>query len=90
MESVLKYSGHMSNEQSLSILKRLVCQAGAKWVGVQETIHPLPFLLMFNSPETDSTLAIKLQPDMTPREIVEAVQKRLAESNKQFAKGRKK
>ena len=90
MESVPKYYGQMSNEQSLSILKRLVCQAGAKWVGVQETIPPLPFLLLFNSPETDSTLAIKLQPDMTKREIVEAVQKRLAASNAEFAKGRKK
>jgi hypothetical protein len=80
----------MSEQQSLSILKRLVSQAGAEWVGVQETVPPLPHLLMFNSPNTRSTLAVKLQPDMTPREIVEAVRTRMIQSDKQFQKGRKK
>ena len=90
MESVLKYYGQMGNEQVLCILKGLVSRAGAEWVGLQETVPPLPFLLLFNSPFTDSTLSIKLHPDMTHQEIVDAIQKRLAESNKQFAKGRKK
>jgi hypothetical protein len=80
----------VSEPQVLFILKGLVSRAGAEWVGVQETVPPLPFLLLFNSPATDSTLAIKLYPDLTPQEIVDAIQKRMAESNKQFAKGRKK
>lgn len=79
----------MSEQQSLSILKRLVSQAGAEWVGVQETVPPLPFLLLFNSPATDSTLAIKLNPDLTPKEIVDAIQKRMADSNKTFKNKRR-
>jgi hypothetical protein len=75
---------------SLSILKRVVCQAGGEWVGVQETIPPLPHLLLFNSPQTQSTLAVKLERDLTVAQVGRAIQKRLAESNKEFAKGRKK
>jgi hypothetical protein len=80
----------MSERPALSILRRLVCQAGARWVGLQETVPPLPYLLLFNSPTTDSTLAIKLTPDLTQRKIVEAIHKRLVESDAEFAKGRKK
>ena len=80
----------MSAQQSRSILKRLVSQAGAQWVGVQETVPPIPHLLLFNSPASSSTLAIRLEPDMTPREIVEAIHERLVSSDKEFSKGKKK
>jgi len=92
MKSVLKYYGQMS-EQSLSdfvqplitsILRRIVTQAGGEWVGVQETVPPLPHLLMFNSPQTNSTLAVKMEPDMTLAELGEAVKKRIADSDKTF------
>jgi hypothetical protein len=79
----------MSAQQSRSILKRLVSQAGAQWVGIQETVPPEPHVLLFNSPATGSTLAIHLEPDMAPREIIEAIQKRLAASNQEFLKGKK-
>lgn len=69
---------------SLSILKRVVCQAGGEWVGIQETVPPLPPLLLFNSPATDSTLAVKMDPEMTVAELGKAVQKRIADSDKTF------
>jgi hypothetical protein len=81
MKPVLKYSLQMREQRSRSILKRLVSQAGAQWVGIQETVPPIPHLLLFNGP-SGLTLTIRLEPDMTPREIVEAIQKRLASQEK--------
>ena len=69
---------------STSILRRIVTQAGGEWVGVQETVPPLPHLLMFNSPQTNSTLAVKLEPDLTLAELGKAIQKRIADSDKTF------
>jgi hypothetical protein len=94
MSLVPKYYGQMSEQQfppkgffqtmSLSLLKRVVCQAGGEWVGIQETVPPIPPLLLFNSPTTDSTLAVKLYPEMKIAEVGEAVKKRIADSDKQF------
>lgn len=74
---------------SLSTLKHLVAQAGAEWVGIQETVPPHPDLLLFNSPHHKSTLAIRLESDMVLADIVPAIQKRLSDSGKQFSQEKK-
>ena len=66
------------------LLRDIVKACGGVWVGVQETVPPLPHLLMFNSPQTDSTLAVKLEPGLTFAEIAKAVKKRIADSDKTF------
>jgi hypothetical protein len=75
---------------SKSILKRLVSQAGGQWCGVQESVPPLPHLLMFNSPQTGSTLAIRINPtEINEAEIVTAIRTRIAASDKQFKEKKK-
>lgn len=83
----LKYYGQMSEQQdfSKSILKRLVSQAGGKWCGLQESVPPLPSLLLFNSPTTDSTLAIHLDKNLRPTDIVALIRKRIKDSDAKFA-----
>ena len=80
----------MQTEQqfpSKSILKRLVAQAGGQWCGVQETIPPLPHLLLVTSPKTGSTLAVRFDPkNINRRELVDAIRKRIAESDKTFSR----
>jgi hypothetical protein len=39
-------------------LKRHVLAGGGQWVGVQECVPPMSALVLFNSPTTQSTLAI--------------------------------
>ena len=67
-------------------LKRIVSKAGGEWCGIQESMIGDPPLLLFNSPKSDSTLAVKFNPiDFDPARLEVAIRKRLEESDKNFA-----
>ena len=71
----------------LTQLQRIVAEAGGEWCGVQETLDTP--LLMFTSPRTGSTLAVKLS-HLTVESgdfssLAETIRKRIAESDKDFA-----
>lgn len=71
--------------QKVSVNERMdprpiIESAGAKFLGIQEGAKPDDAVAMFNSPKTNTTLAIKLS-ELTP----EAVKAKLAESETRFA-----
>jgi hypothetical protein len=72
----------MSSEH-IQRLKSIVEHAGAIWVGVQEGDGLYTDLVLFNSPQTGSTLALKDNEFFT----IQAVQEKLAASNLTFGIG---
>lgn len=70
----------------LQVLKEVVERAEADWCGIQDTIEPSRALLLFTSRTTGSTLAVPFNPmSFFADEVLEAVTKRLAASDAQFA-----
>ncbi len=65
-------------------LKRHVLAGGGQWVGVQECVPPLTALVLFNSPTTQSTLA--LPADQLTSATVHA---KIVASDAQFGKSEK-
>ena len=77
------------SKESIQALKDAVGFAGADWCGVQDTIALNESLLLFNSRETGSTLAVPFNPtDFEYSVVLDAVRKKLADSNAEFAKRR--
>ena len=74
-------------DHGVAMLKRVVEEAGGEWCGIQDTmLNPGLALLLFHSPASGSTLAVRFNPaDFDPSKIAEAVHKRLAESDRDFA-----
>lgn len=71
---------------SESVLKRLVSQAGGYWVGVQDLGSLAPSLLLFNSPTTGSTLAVKLiEQNFSEARLVAEMRQHIADSDALFA-----
>ena len=66
-------------------LKHLVKLAGGEWVGVQETVPPMLPLLLFNSKNSKSTLAVPFDPPtFVDGVLVTAVRQRIAKSDTEF------
>jgi hypothetical protein len=79
----------MSEQQVEAILKQLVERAvGPRmWVGVQELEDSTTSLLLFNSPTTGSTLAVKFNPKNIHQDrLIAEMQQRRAFSDAEFAK----
>lgn len=73
------------DEHIINRLKAAVKSAGADWCGIQETIPPLPSLLLFNSPKSGSTLAVRFYPsNFDSASIAAAVRRKMKESDKKF------
>ena len=74
----------------LTQLQRIVAEAGGEWCGVQETLDTP--LLMFTSPRTGRTLAVKLSHLAVESgdfsSLAETIRKRIAESDADFANRR--
>ncbi len=76
------------SERLIAQLKQIVQAAGGEFCGIQTAITAGDDLLLFNSPTTGSTLAVKFNPinfDDNPTALVTAIRKRLLESDKDFA-----
>jgi len=74
------------SKESIQALRDVVGFAGADWCGVQDTIDPEKSLLLFNSRETNSTLAVSFNPIyFATGDLLIAVKKRLEEHNSDFA-----
>ena len=79
--------------KTIEYLKSLVTEAGGEWCGVQTTFDGSKPLLLFNSPNSGSTLAIVLDyadagmrtGALDASKIVNDIRKRLEESDKDFA-----
>lgn len=66
-------------------LHQIVEAAGGTWCGVQESIFPELPMLLFNSPKTGSTLAVRFDPtDFDTTQLMVAVREKLAESDRKF------
>ena len=67
-------------------LRLLVADAGGEFVGIQENMFPEVPLLMFNSPTSKSTLAVRINPVCyNERDLKDAIRKRITESDAEFA-----
>lgn len=51
------------NEQTIERFKQAVFDGGGVWVGVQESVPPLPDMVLFNHPTSRSTLALPAPAD---------------------------
>ena len=66
--------------QRIEKFKQIVAAAGGLWCGIQEGEGAFEDLVLFNSPQTHSTLALPADEFFT----VDAVKTRLAASNLNF------
>ena len=69
-------------QDDIALWKAAVEEGGGIWVGTLESVGRLPGLILFNSPQTHSTLALPVNEPITP----EAVRKHIEESNAKFAR----
>ena len=82
-------SSAVYNPKGLQFLKEAVHEADCLWCGVQETIEPQVALLLFNSPTTGSTLAVKFNPThFSFKDLVTAIKARREESDETFKERR--
>ena len=77
----------MDDKFLIEDLKAIVAEAGGVWCGVQEPLgSEQPSLLLFNSPDSGSTLAIPLDQNAVEwSDLVAAICKRIKESDATFA-----
>ena len=80
----------MDDKFLIEDLKAIVAEAGGIWCGVQEPLgSEQPPLLLFNSPDSGSTLAVPLNQNPQAPDwwitLEMAIRNRIAESDKTFA-----
>lgn len=79
----------MSEQQVETVLKLIVERAAGSgmYVGIQELADDTTSLLLFNSPTTHSTLAVKFNPkNIHQHQLEVAVSQRIVDSDAEFAK----
>lgn len=76
----------VSESKFTNLLKDIVKGAGGDWCGVQDAMFPELPMVLFNSPTTRSTLAVRFNPiDFDPRKLNEAIRTRIEASDALFA-----
>ena len=84
----MSITGITSDSKFLLRLKQIVAEAGGEWCGIQEAMFPdgvLPMIL-FNSPATGSTLAVKFNPVVVDRDkLREEIRAKIEASDALFA-----
>ena len=84
----MSITGITSDSKFLLRLKQIVAEAGGEWCGIQEAMFPdgvLPMIL-FNSPATGSTLAVKFNPVAVDRDkLREEIRAKIEASDALFA-----
>lgn len=71
-------------------LKHIVALAGGQWVGVQNLGSLAPPLLLFNSPATGSTLAVKIPTEkFYDSDLVRDIRAHIGASDALFAAAKK-
>ena len=68
-----------------NVLKDIVLGAGAEWCGIQEAMSPELPMVLFNSPKTGSTLAVRFNPDsVDSAQLAAAIRAKIEASDAMF------
>jgi hypothetical protein len=82
----IRASDIIAESKFTNLLKDIVKGAGGEWCGVQEAMFPDLPMVLFNSPASRSTLAVRFNPvAFDPSKLNEAIRAKIEASDAQFA-----